>query len=69
MAIHCGCGRHRHPLFQHACEGEAYTRPPGRCRNIIAVRTRARETRLKIRDMNWSQVEDYLKRDDRAVLP
>jgi creatinine amidohydrolase len=29
----------------------------------------ARETRLKIRDMNWSQVEAWLKRDDRAVLP
>ncbi|MGH8224923.1 MAG: creatininase family protein [Gammaproteobacteria bacterium] len=24
---------------------------------------------MKISDMNWSQVEDYLKRDDRAVLP
>jgi creatinine amidohydrolase len=24
---------------------------------------------LKIRDMNWSQVEAYLERDDRAVLP
>ena len=24
---------------------------------------------MKIKDMNWMQVEDYLKRDDRAVLP
>ena len=24
---------------------------------------------MKIRDMNWAQVEDYLARDDRAVLP
>ncbi len=24
---------------------------------------------MKIRDMNWSQVESYLKKDDRAVLP
>ena len=24
---------------------------------------------MKINDMNWMQVEDYLKRDDRAVLP
>lgn len=24
---------------------------------------------MKVRDMNWMQVEDYLKRDDRAVLP
>lgn len=24
---------------------------------------------MKISDMNWRQVEDYLKRDDRAVLP
>lgn len=24
---------------------------------------------MKIADMNWSQVEDYLKRDDRAILP
>ena len=24
---------------------------------------------MRIKDMNWIQVEDYLKRDDRAVLP
>jgi len=24
---------------------------------------------MRIKDMNWMQVEDYLKRDDRAVLP
>lgn len=24
---------------------------------------------MKVRDMNWMQVEEYLKRDDRAVLP
>ncbi len=24
---------------------------------------------MKIRDMNWKQVEEYLERDDRAVLP
>ena len=24
---------------------------------------------MKISDMNWSQVEDYLSRDDRAILP
>src|SRR5215813_6614201 len=24
---------------------------------------------MKIKDMNWMQVEDYLRRDDRAVLP
>ncbi|MDE2466261.1 MAG: creatininase family protein, partial [Alphaproteobacteria bacterium] len=24
---------------------------------------------MKIRDMNWMQVEEYLKKDDRAVLP
>ena len=24
---------------------------------------------MKIAEMNWSQVEEYLKRDDRAVLP
>ncbi|MDE2449062.1 MAG: creatininase family protein [Gammaproteobacteria bacterium] len=24
---------------------------------------------MKIRDMNWSQVENYLRKDDRAVLP
>ena len=24
---------------------------------------------MRIRDMNWMQVEDYLKRDDRAVIP
>jgi creatinine amidohydrolase len=24
---------------------------------------------MRVRDMNWMQVEDYLKRDDRAVLP
>ena len=24
---------------------------------------------MKIAEMNWSQVEQYLKRDDRAVLP
>ena len=24
---------------------------------------------MKIRDMNWSQVESYLEKDDRAVLP
>ncbi|TMV37188.1 creatininase family protein, partial [Thioclava sp. BHET1] len=24
---------------------------------------------MKITDMNWQQVEDYLKTDDRAILP
>ncbi len=24
---------------------------------------------MRISDMNWMQVEDYLRRDDRAVLP
>ena len=24
---------------------------------------------MRIRDMNWMMVEDYLKRDDRAVIP
>ena len=24
---------------------------------------------MKISEMNWSQVEDYLKHDDRAILP
>ncbi|HEX6121106.1 MAG TPA: creatininase family protein, partial [Dongiaceae bacterium] len=24
---------------------------------------------MRIKDMNWMQVESYLKRDDRAVLP
>ncbi len=24
---------------------------------------------MKITEMNWMQVEDYLKRDDRAILP
>src|SRR5439155_23626567 len=24
---------------------------------------------MRIKDMNWMQVEDYLKRDNRAVLP
>ena len=24
---------------------------------------------MKVKDMNWMQVEDYLRRDDRAVLP
>lgn len=28
-----------------------------------------RERNVQIKDMNWMQVEDYLKRDDRCVLP
>ena len=24
---------------------------------------------MRIKEMNWMQVEDYLKRDDRAVVP
>ncbi len=24
---------------------------------------------MRIKDMNWMQVEDYLKKDDRALLP
>ncbi len=24
---------------------------------------------MRIRDMNWMQVEEYLKRDDRCILP
>src|SRR6185503_10252510 len=36
-------------------------------RYVLAVLTDG--TRVRISDMNWMQVEEYLRHDDRAVLP
>jgi creatinine amidohydrolase len=45
-------------------------RPHFRAFRVFRVLSRYfRRSAMRITDMNWMQVEEYLKRDDRAVLP
>jgi hypothetical protein len=61
-----------YPNTQHGFHND--TTPPlrrsgGEARVVACARLVQAIPRVRIRDCNWMKVEEYLRRDDRAVLP
>ena len=72
--LRAGTARHRVPPHarsaRYRADRAAAARQPARRRRAIAGADRPvprRRARMKIAEMNWRQVEDYLQRDDRAL--
>ena len=61
----CRAGRQR-----TACPpGSSSPRRAGEDAFLLSVAAAYEEVRMRLHDMNWMQVEEYLRTDDRVVLP
>jgi len=50
-------------------DGPETCRATGRPFDFVAAHRECESSRVRIRNLNWMQLEEYLQRDNRIVLP